>query len=206
MVHFNRFHFQLGKVARMAREITSRKWLTTLTKVFGAPRKGIIGPHRRRLGAESLEGRMVLSATPWADGGESLADYLGHEQEMGPLAPAEVATTYDQEILAYAVEPFFGPELPEGEDCEEGQEGCGEGGGGEEGSGSSTSTVTGSVGLDGLVGSLNCSVEGASGSFSMDEQGNFVFEMENPEIGTEITITVTDSEGNTSTSSFFYNG
>jgi hypothetical protein len=159
---------------------------------------------------------MVLSGVPVeaADGGESLAEYMAHEQVLGPVAPVDLAASYDQQGPTYEGNTSFGVELPEGEGCEELPEGCGEGGGGAEGSGDGgggeegggTSTVTGSIGLEGFVGGVSASVSGASGSFSMDEEGNFVFEMENPEIGTLIEITLTDSLGNTSTVSWTYNG
>src|SRR6478672_3720327 len=78
----------------MARQSDRGSWLAGFCGLFGKKpqSRGIVS--RRRLMAESLESRMVLSVAPVDESvGPSLADYLAQEHEMGPAAPAEIATS-----------------------------------------------------------------------------------------------------------------
>ena len=93
----------------MARQSNRISWFP----VFGAlsnkknSSRGVIG--RRRLMAESLESRMVLSVAPIDDSADaSLADYLAVEHEMGPIVPAEFAAS-DLDISADdpSAQPIF---------------------------------------------------------------------------------------------------
>ena len=191
----------------MARKVLSKSWLGRFAETLKDRGQSPKRPVHRRLGAELLEGRMVLSGAPLesVDGGESLAEYVAREQEMGPIVPAELAASHDSEGPAAGFNDYLGVELPEGEGCVELPEGCGTGGG--EGSGSGgggTTTYTGEISLDGMVGELSTSVSGGSGSLSVDADGNYVFQLDNPTEDATITITITDSEGNTSTATIVY--
>src|SRR5262249_35058762 len=83
----------------MARQRTSASWFRTFRGLFGSQKENCRKNCIRRLGAELLENRMVLSTAPLADAaGQSLADYLADEHEMGPVAPAEIAAADDNAL------------------------------------------------------------------------------------------------------------
>src|SRR5690349_16530105 len=79
----------------MARKSNRGSWFPTLLGTFGKNTKSRGVVSRRRLMAESLESRMVLSVAPVDEAiGPSLAEYLAQEHEMGPVAPtAEIAAS-----------------------------------------------------------------------------------------------------------------
>ena len=55
----------------------------------------------RRLRGERLEDRMVLSTAP-VPVQESLAEYMAHDHQMGPVAPADVAVPSDADLQQLA--------------------------------------------------------------------------------------------------------
>jgi hypothetical protein len=85
----------------MARQQTRGSWIST---VFGRSTGKIRSERRapwRKLQAEWLENRMVLSTAPLADvSGPSLADYLAQEHAMGPVAPGEIAAANVDALVA----------------------------------------------------------------------------------------------------------
>ena len=191
----------------MARKNTSGSWLDVIASLLNGDRKSGPGRRTRRLAAERLEGRMVLSVAPLdaADGGESLAEYLAMEQAMGPVVPAELAAMGDVTEVPEAFNQYFWMGGPEGEDCGEVGEGCGEGEGSGEGSSGGeggTTTYTGSIGPETLESGFSTSLDGANGTVSVNENGDFVLLIDTPTEDTVITLTVTDSEGNTTTHTF----
>src|SRR5262245_50612815 len=78
----------------MARKRVGRPWLGSLKKLLGIKKERLPHGPIRRLGAERLEDRSVLSVAPLADVESiSLADYLAQEHnQIGPIVPAEIAT------------------------------------------------------------------------------------------------------------------
>jgi hypothetical protein len=85
----------------MARQQTRGSWIST---IFGRSTGRIQSERRvprRKLQAEWLENRMVLSTAPLSDvSGPSLADYLAQEHAMGPVAPGEIAVANVDALVA----------------------------------------------------------------------------------------------------------
>src|SRR5262245_34963044 len=111
------------------RHETAANWLETINDLISRrPTRQATLPIRRLRG-EQLEGRFVLSTAPIAvepTEGETLAEYLAHDHEMGPAAPAETpvatnqAAAADQEdqvtadVSAVSIDALFGSEQSAG--------------------------------------------------------------------------------------------
>lgn len=159
----------------MARQSNRISWFP----VFGGlsnkknSSRGVIG--RRRLMAESLENRMVLSVAPIDDSADaSLADYLAVEHEMGPIVPAEFAAS-DLDISAEdpSAQPIFAAFTSafEGEgEAEGGGAGSGGGSGSAQGSGSGQGSASGQGSSGGGSASGSGSGSGGGSSGAGDEE------------------------------------
>src|SRR6185369_4392897 len=85
----------------MARQRTRGSWISRLLGFSSEKKRPVRLAPRRKLHAELLENRMVLSTAPLADiEGPSLADYLAQEHAMGPVAPAEIAVADADAVVA----------------------------------------------------------------------------------------------------------
>src|SRR5262249_44655668 len=148
-------------------------WLSTVASLLKKKRQAALPRGRRRLAAEPLERRTVLSVAPLADEASvstlSLDQYLAQQHELGPVAPlienvptdasspdAVVPNTSAQDSLSAVQEPapidhYFNSYAFAGEG-----EGSGSGSGSASGSGSSapdappTITDTSTKDLNGL--------------------------------------------------------
>ncbi len=214
----------------MARRNTAGSWLDVVAGLLSNQNKR---PPRvtRRLWAERLEGRAVLSVAPISveppENTESLEEYLAQEQVMGPAVPAELAAPADPEIPAAAADHLLSVEQGEGYgEAGEGEgEGSGSGSGGSgrgSGSGSGGSedptipepeitstgeggvTVEGQVEDDGNLEDLTITLDGGIGNVSLNPDGTFSVEITDPQGNTTFTITVTDADGNATTYTFDY--
>jgi hypothetical protein len=76
----------------MARQQSRGSWISSVFGFATGNTQSERRAPRRKLHAEWLENRMVLSTASLADlGGPSLADYLAQEHQMGPVAPGQIA-------------------------------------------------------------------------------------------------------------------
>jgi hypothetical protein len=141
----------------MPRKSSAGSWIDVVAGLLSNQTRRRPTRTTRRLVAERLEGRSVLSVAPLpvesSDEDGSLAQYLAQEQEMGPLAPAELAAPADAPLEDLAADHFFGVEqdteygdVPEGEEGDGGGGGSGSGGGGGSGSGGGEGSGSGGQG------------------------------------------------------------
>jgi hypothetical protein len=133
----------------------SGSWLDVVAGLLHQGGKTPARSVRRRLTAEVLEGRSMLSVAPMVDAvnleGQTLNDYLAQNHQMGPIAPTGggyVAIITGQEGTPVAVAPgnadlLFGAGQGEGEGEGSGSS-AGSGSGANAGSGSGAGTSSGS--------------------------------------------------------------
>jgi hypothetical protein len=134
---------------QMARRNITPSWLQSLTSLLTRRRQRRLPRMTRRLRGERLENRTVLSVAPVPveeTEGESLAEYIAQERQMGPSAPAELAAPAEQDSqdLPEALAPASIDQLFGIEQGEEQGAGLGEGEGSGSGSGSGSGTGSGS--------------------------------------------------------------
>jgi hypothetical protein len=229
---------------------TVGSWLDVVAGLLATEKKGRRRPVARKLSAERLERRTVLStasvpATAPADDG-SLAMYLAQPHPMGPIVPSASAGTVEESLqgssgsdsLSVVSNPaptdhVFSTYDGEGEGDGSGSgsgsgSGAGRGSGAGSGSGSSAGSGSGTgdpsptitdtnstwngdtfvvsslIGDDDGLGGLTVSIDGASGSATLDANGQLNVAFDNLTGNGTITITVTDANGNVTTYSVDY--
>jgi len=158
-------------------------WLDRIAQLLAHQRQSPSSP-RRKLLAERLERRTVLSGTPLAveetAAGPSLEEYLAQGHAMGPVMPGEVAPTsagesdtMPESSLSASDSPvltaqYFYSYVGQGAGEGEGEgSGSGSGSGAGSGSGSAASSGSGSGGGEG-----SGSGEGSGGGESSSSGGN----------------------------------
>ncbi len=198
----------------MAGQYLRGLWVGTLSRLIGKRRKQARRPIVRRLRAELLEDRSVLSVAPFGDAETiSLAEYLAQEhEEIGPAIPAALAAdsadavfgaqsaaTQNEisfEQLAEGEEGDPPPEDPPPEDppvepvVEETVVSLDEEG---------TITVEGIITDNGGASGLTISIDNATGTVVLNGDGTFTIIITDPGNDPVITITITDADGNTTT-------
>jgi hypothetical protein len=205
----------------MARQRTRRSWIGALRKLFKYPaRRSALGSFRR-LRAEQLEDRSLLTVAATSEiQSISLSEYLAEQHsQLGPIAPSFATDSTDLSASQPTLPPYrlLLASYAEGEDDPPPEDPPPEDPPPEDPPpedpptedpviedttvlvDGETITIGGSISDDEGLSNLTLTLDNATGTIEVNEDGTFTILITDPGTDPVITITVTDANGNSST-------